>query len=360
MRLLSFFLALGFLSSLSFSFKRNDLFQVVTSHPHDLVELKPYLETVYQNGRLWVVRAQEETPEELKLHLRPLLGGEKSYLLEGKIFSNAKIKKKDSVKLLIESANKDFIRKDVEKLASYRSRAAGTKDNQAAVQEMSDRLKSLGYGTKNICYSPDACSVIADKEGTEKTGKVILIMAHIDSVGEAFAGADDNATGVAVLLEMARLLKEQKLKNSIRFFISNGEERGLLGASHYVRTLSAASKLQEISFVINMDMVGYNANGIIELETNPEFEDEALWYANIAGRYSDLKPKITLGAWGSDHVVFLRRGIPSIMVIENWDTKTPCFHLECDTPDTVNYDYATEIARMNTAAVMIKDSDLLP
>jgi hypothetical protein len=101
-----------------------------------------------------------------------------------------------------------------------------------------------------------------------------------------------------------------------------------------------------------MDMVGYNSNGVVELEIDPEYEALSNLYAGLVSQYTKLKSKITLGAWGSDHVPFLKRVVPAILTIENWDTKTPCYHLSCDTPDTLNYEYAGEIGKLNVAAVM--------
>lgn len=107
-----------------------------------------------------------------------------------------------------------------------------------------------------------------------------------------------------------------------------------------------------------MDMVGYNSNGVVELETEPEFEEMAKWYASLSFQYTKLKPKITLGAWGSDHVPFLKRRVSSILTIEDWSTKIPCYHQSCDTPETLNYDYAGEIGKLNVAAVIRKDGFL--
>lgn len=341
--------------TLSTGFQTHDFYQVTSSHPHDIEDMKVHTETVYKNGRVWIVQIKENAPLSIKKHLRPLSGGEKSYIFNSPVASEKKFKKKDSIKGLVENIDIEAIKEDVYELASLESRAAGTAGNQQAVQLVFDRLTEYGYEVKKICYSSDVCSVVADKRGTHASQEVLLVMAHIDSVGYAFAGADDNASGTAVLLEMARVLQYQKTRKTIRFFISNGEERGLLGASHYVRLLSGQNKLSEISIVINMDMVGYNSNGIVELETNPEFEELAQWYAGIAIRYTKLTPKISLGAWGSDHIPFLRRGIPSMLIIENWDTKSPCYHQECDRPETLNFAYAAEIGKMNLAAIMNKD-----
>jgi hypothetical protein len=106
-----------------------------------------------------------------------------------------------------------------------------------------------------------------------------------------------------------------------------------------------------------MDMVGYNSNGVVELETNAEFEPLAKWFATLASTYTNLHSKITLGAWGSDHVPFLEKNVPTLLTLEDWSTKTPCYHQACDQPNTINYSYAAEITKLNTAAVLTKDAE---
>ena len=104
-----------------------------------------------------------------------------------------------------------------------------------------------------------------------------------------------------------------------------------------------------------MDMIGYNSNGIVELETDKPWDSLALWFASLTETYTKLKSKITLGAFGSDHVPFLRAGVPTLLTIEYWDTKSPCYHLECDKFNTINFPYVTEITKLNTAAVLTAD-----
>jgi Zn-dependent M28 family amino/carboxypeptidase len=252
--------------------------------------------------------------------------------------------------------DKQAIKRDVEKLSSFRTRYSGTSENQEAVLFVSSRLNELGYEVQSDCFSSGVCNIVADKKGFLESDDVIIVMAHVDSVMATFAGADDNASGTAVLMEMARLISSYPNKHTVRFLVTNGEEKGLLGSKHYVSKLLEQNKIKNVSLVINMDMVGYNFDQIVELETNSEFESMARWYADLAGSYTKLKTKITLGAWGSDHVPFLNHGVPSILTIENWETRTPCYHLKCDKPDTLNYDYAAEIGRLNLAAVLSKDA----
>lgn len=356
MKTLLFSLLLAGLSLNISSVRRGDFYQVISSHPHDVEELNPYIETAYQNGRLWVVQVKDDTPSHVMEHLRPLSGGEKSYLHSPLINASLKFKKNSLIKNTVNKVNKEFIRNDVVELSAFESRYTGSQGNKDAVQLVANRFSEMGYEVEEICYRNDACSIVADKKGSHDSEKVIMVMAHIDSVGKAFAGADDNASGTAVALEMARVLKNHNNRKTIRFFITNGEELGLLGANHYAKKLSQEGRIRELELVINMDMVGYNSNGVVELETEPEYEAMARWFSELAGNYTKLKTKITLGAWGSDHVPFLKNGVPSLLTIEDWDTKTPCYHLACDKPETLNYEYAAEIGKLNVSAVLSKDS----
>lgn len=344
-------IALGSLSMMSFSPNKSHLYQVISSHPHDVNEINAHTDTVYQNGRLWIVEVKKGAPKLLFKYLRNLRGTERSYSYTEKNLSQ----KSEHVAKYLQEMSELNIKQDVQKLSEYKTRAAGTSGNIQAVNDLKLRFKTMGYEVEEICYKENACSIIAEKKGSSKQAGVILTMAHVDSVGKDYAGADDNGSGVAVLLEMARVVKDYDNHKTLRFFISNGEEKGLLGATHYARFLEKGNRISQLDLVINMDMVGYNSNGVVELETNPNQKKLAERFSELAQMYTDLKSKITLGAWGSDHVPFLDRGAPAILTIENWDTKTPCYHLACDTPEMLNYGYATSIGKLNLAALLHED-----
>lgn len=348
----------GLFLTMSSSYRGNDLFQVISSHPHDLEEMNPYIETVHQRGRLWIVQLKKVAPEAIMDSLRPLSGREKHYFYQGMFISNKSKKNKINIKSYTSEVKVENLRRDIEELASYETRFVGTPENQQVLESAASRLQEMGYSIEEHCYRGEVCSVIAEKIGKEKTNDIIMVMGHIDSVGESFAGADDNASGAAVLFEMARILKNYDNKKTIRFFITNGEEAGLIGSSHYARKLEATGEIKNIKLALNLDMVGYNANGVVELETSPDHENLARSMADLASRFTTLKTKITLGAWGSDHMPFLSRGVPALLSIEDWDTKNPCYHQECDRTDLINLDYVAEIAKLNLSAVLAKDLDL--
>lgn len=341
-----------FLFLLTSATSKPPLYQVINSHPHDVKEFTPYIKTVMKEGRLWIVHLKSNTPPNLMKNFRYTSGNDVKHYIPINVFKSSPnpIIQEYTSKL---SANE--IKNTVQSLTNFKTRLVGTADNQKATTLIKDALKAYGFSISLPCYKAEACSVVADKAGDGSTDEVIMIMAHLDSVGRDFAGADDNASGVAVMLEVARILKDYGNKRTLRFFATNGEESGLNGAQHYAKLLKESGLIKKIVLAINMDMVGYNSNSIVELETDSQYTDLAKWFSGLTASYTNLKSKITIGAWGSDHVPFIKSGVPTLLTIEDWSTKTPCYHTACDKPDTLNYEYAAEIAKLNLAAIMTKD-----
>jgi hypothetical protein len=345
-----FFMLTGLLMLLSFAPKK-EIYQVLSQHPHDVEKILPYISTVKKAGRLWLVEIHQDLPVQWRGLFRPT----SQRVLHHSIAPRTKNLQAPLplIKEFTQRVRASSIRADVEKLCSFKTRATGTLENQQAVEMMEHFFKSLGLTTRRQCFRSNACNVIAEREG--KSPQAILLMAHIDSVGKKFAGADDNASGVAVLMEVARAVRDYDNQHTLRFFITNGEEQGLTGARYYVDSLKRSGEIKDILLAINMDMVGYNSNGFVELETDGKFQSLALWFSQLVTTYTKLNSKITLGAWGSDHVPFINADIPSLLTIEDWSTKTPCYHAECDLPNTLNYDYAAEIGKLNVAAMISRD-----
>ena len=221
---------------------------------------------------------------------------------------------------------------------------------RTSVQSIADMVKKFDeYG-----YQPKHdYNIQAWKMGEIEPQKVVIIQAHMDTVNGT-VGADDNASGAAAVFEAARILKDVKTKYSILFLINEDEEIGLLGSNKFVKDFKKQGRLDDIVFVVNMDMIGYNENGRMDIETEPEFESTAKWVAEQTLKYTTLEPNIVLNAWGSDHVPFIKAGVPSVLTIEHWKTHTPCWHKPCDKIETINFEYAGQIARLNIANVLAK------
>ena len=334
------------------------LFLVLDSHLELINDVDEMTTTVFNRGRVKVVRLKRTfgfVPVHIRKALRPIsLGGFKVYRPSSKNTSA----KRPTIEF-INQAQQEVMLEALRRLTGFENRGVsdlGRKleaGNQQAQVYILAELKKYGLDAKLDCYRDRGfgreCNVVADLAG--ETDEIILVQGHLDDVGHEKAGADDNASGSSALLAMAQVISGSRFQKTIRFLFTNGEEAGLVGSSSYVRRLKATGELQRIKFTINMDMVAYNRNSIFEIETNREFEQQAQWYAELAHTYTHLTPEITIPAWGSDHEVFLNEGIPSVLTIEDWQTKTPCRHRACDKIETLNINYAMEIIRLNLAAV---------
>ena len=128
------------------------------------------------------------------------------------------------------------------------------------------RFVGLGYSQVSLHgYTRDGFqrqNVVCTKAGVGGTGRVILVCGHYDSrmedLGDATArapGADDNATGVAILLEVARILAQVELRDAVQFIAFSGEEQGYWGSTAYAQHVQANGI--DVQRLINLDQVGY-------------------------------------------------------------------------------------------------------
>lgn len=191
------------------------------------------------------------------------------------------------------SIQSDQLLKDVEILASdaYQGRKTGTNGAEMARNYISKRMKEIGLvpcpgflnydqafeiTAKNDAKSINAINLLGYIQG--KSDNVIVISAHYDHIGvnqnDVYNGADDNASGVAGLLHLAKYFTNNKPNNSIIFAFFDGEEMGLRGAKYFVENTPIA--LSKIKLNINMDMISHN--------------DKQELYAVGTFKYPELKP----------------------------------------------------------------------
>ncbi|MBI1837860.1 MAG: M20/M25/M40 family metallo-hydrolase [Flavobacteriia bacterium] len=159
-------------------------------------------------------------------------------------------------------------------------------------------------------------NVIACKKG-KKGAKTIIFSAHYDHLGQMgsetyFPGANDNASGTAMLLSMAKYFKENPNDYTIIFIAFAGEEAGLLGSHYFVE--HPLIPLEKINFLINLDIMGSGEEGITVVNaTKHEKEYEQLVKIN-----EDLKLLTQVKKRGpaanSDHYWFAEKEVPAIFI----------------------------------------------
>src|SRR5262249_37585115 len=191
-------------------------------------------------------------------------------------------------------------------------------------------------------------NVVAVIHGT--TDEAIVIGAHYDHLGtdgkKIFHGADDNASGTSVVIEMARRFARKPGKRTIVLVAFSGEEMGLLGSKYYVRHPGVSEK---IVAMINMDMVGRLRESLIVFgaDTGSKFKE---YLAD-----SPIKIAYNRDAIGpSDHTSFVLKGIPAVHLFTG---AHPDYHKPGDTAEKLNYDGLRKVADLvETLARRIADA----
>jgi hypothetical protein len=113
-------------------------------------------------------------------------------------------------------------------------------------------LKKFGWKPQLQSFS-EGINIFAERQGTDKTAGAILVGAHYDTVAVS-PGADDNASGVAVVLEIARLFGSRPTPRKLQLAFFDKEEAGLLGSQAFT---AKPANLKNLDGVIIMDMIGY-------------------------------------------------------------------------------------------------------
>ncbi|NJO24778.1 MAG: M20/M25/M40 family metallo-hydrolase [Bacteroidia bacterium] len=147
-------------------------------------------------------------------------------------------------------------------------------------------------------------------------------------------GADDNASGTAALIELAKMLKKSKLKNNNYLFLAfSGEELGLYGSKYF--TENPTVELRSANYMINMDMVG-RLNDSSKTVTISGFGTSPLWGEIIKpGKNSSFNIRIDSSGTGpSDHTSFYRKDIPVLFFFTGLHTD---YHKPSDDADKINY-----------------------
>ena len=200
-------------------------------------------------------------------------------------------------------------------------------------------------------------NVYAVIEGTERPDEYYVVGAHYDSIANrdsgAFApGAEDNASGTAAVLEMARVFSAHPPPATIIFICFSGEEQGLFGSEFHVTQLIDQNINDKVRGVLNMDMIGYTAGGFdVLLESSSQFSGLIDTFVQAAATYTTLQVVTSFNPFGSDHVPYLQADIPALLVIEDDWNRYPGYHKTIDTIDLIGTRMGHEVLRMNVAAL---------
>jgi hypothetical protein len=225
----------------------------------------------------------------------------------------------------------------------------------------------------NISF-PNRDSVLFDRnivgyiEGTDLKDEYIILCAHYDHLGskgsKIYYGADDNASGMAAIMELARVLSEARgngaeFRRSIVFIAFGAEETGLNGSHYYVS--NPTFPIEKTVMVMNFDMVGrpesvagnsnhvfsitYNMGGLNAMRTLRDVSSQLNGFKVLTSM--TLKDKI-LYKMGSDHYPFAKKGVPALVFTTSTHND---YHKVTDTPEKINFNNMLSVVK--TAAVFV-------
>jgi Zn-dependent M28 family amino/carboxypeptidase len=219
----------------------------------------------------------------------------------------------------------------------------------------------------------ESANIYVDIPGAVAPDELVIICAHYDSW---HIGADDNASGISVLLEAAHILVEASPPaRTIRLLAFDREEEGLIGSRRYVD----AHRNDEVVVVINLDAVAYSDSepgsqsslpGIVLPDTGnflaalgaAESRDFLVQLTALSRRLPQPISVVGLLAPGdsrypaigdllrSDHAWFWSTDVPALFLSDTADFRNPHYHLATDLPETLDYDFLASAAALTIGA----------
>jgi hypothetical protein len=341
--------------------KAEDLYLIRMAHGEMLANLES--DVLVKGGRQAIVQARTPYLESRLAH--PSVEPFKPDVVLARQMTNDKLPKavefRPDVRTTVAQVDGARWFRDVETLATFNRYTHGTQIIQARdflVQQLS-AIPGLEVSTPSFRVgSTTTYNVVAKLTGTTRPDEWYVVGGHYDSTSQSprstAPGAEDNASGAAGVVEMARALAAAHPAATIWFVAFSGEEQGLYGGEAFAGALQSDGNAGKVKGVINMDMIGYTEDADLDclLETDRRGAaalNETLSAA--AAEFTSLRIVTSLNPWGSDHVPFIDRGMPAVLTIENDYEDYPAYHRTTDTIDNVNQAMGEETLKMNVAAL---------
>jgi len=307
--------------------------------------------------------------------------------------------------LLVAGCTEDAQRKDIADLigqieqARLRSHVASLTESgprpannvqatRHAVNYIKAELVSFGYQpfeeSPGAAVAPDQdgtefINIIAEHSGSKTPASILELGAHYDTVATS-PGADDNASGVAAVLEVARVLSQATMKATVRFCFFALEENGREGSLYHVQQIQRRN--EDMDGAIILEMVGYATDRpdtqrtparipwLFSPPTTGNFVAVVgnLHSGGLGNRLENALVSYTPGlpyfsanraggffrdALRSDHKAYWDSGYRAIMLTDTANFRNPHYHQPSDTTDTLNFRFLQHIAQA-TAAMLLE------
>lgn len=249
---------------------------------------------------------------------------------------------------------------DVETLASYNRYTHGKEIIKARDWFVKEFEKLPGIEVRLVPFrvgSTETYNVVAVLKGTERPNDWYVVGGHYDSISEnpksKAPGAEDNASGAAGVLELARAFSKHPPKATMVFIAFSGEEQGLYGSKKHVSDLFSSGNKDKFKSAHTMDMIGFTKDADYDclIETKRSESDLVELYTDAATQFTSLRIVVSYNPFGSDHMPYLNKRLSALLIIENdWDDYRH-YHKTTDTAEKIDVKFAAQVLRMTAAAL---------
>jgi Zn-dependent M28 family amino/carboxypeptidase len=289
---------------------------------------------------------------------------------------------------LMSAVSRKQIAAHIGALEGVRHPVAAPEALEQAADYLAQTLGSLGYRMSEHLFPDNGRNfrnVIATLPGQHIPGERIAILAHYDTVAGT-PGADDNASGVAVLLEMARVLAGGSFERTVQFIgvclEENASDDDHDSGTRGSRALASHARANgwDLAAVVVLESVAYagdavaqsvplglpfpvpetgNFIAVISNERSTHISDS---FVRSLERQQIALPHVVLAVPGngeilpdsrrSDHAPFWDEGYPAVMLTDTTNFRNPHYHRPTDTLATLNLDFAAKVCRAASGAVL--------
>jgi Zn-dependent M28 family amino/carboxypeptidase len=265
---------------------------------------------------------------------------------------------------------------------SFEGREGGSRGGRAAATYIVEQLTKLGLqpaGDSGSYYQPfgGMRNILALVEGSDPAlaQEVVVVGAHYDHVGYGNAdnsfgpfghvhnGADDNASGVAGLLEVAEAIQQlpQRPRRSILIAFWDGEEKGLLGSYHFLRVAPEGLAGRRVALSVNLDMIGRLRGGRLEVYGTRTAHGLRETVVQANSRPSHAAGLDLAFVWDieddSDHYPFITARVPTVMFHTGLHDN---YHRPSDDVQLINLEGIEPVARLTLGFVTAVANDAAP
>lgn len=300
-----------------------------------------------------------------------------------------------AIRALVQRVSTDSLRAIAQRLADFRTRFVGTDSSRAARAWIRERLVRAGYAEARfdtfavtmdrtvlrrhyVLDHVPGHNIFAVKRGVRYPDRYLVLGAHYDSINPTVPGAvtapdttlapgaNDNATGVAVVLEVARLLRAVDTDVSVVFILFDAEELGLWGSRAYA--VGARARGEDVLAMFNIDTLGTRATDFPEaftIDVTSRSLDLGGGVVQAALDYTALVPRNTSGTGYlemiskqgregcdcSDHQSFIDQGYAGVLVSQYFGAEIT-YDTDRDTLGAVDFSLVTGMGRAALAAAV--------